>query len=223
MLLLVGLGNPGARYAGNRHNIGFMAVQEIARRHGIARKGDRFLGVIPEGLGVIVKGNIDGTPVRLLLPGTYMNDAGHAVMEAMRAFKLALGDITVFHDEIELHPAYVRVKIGGGNAGHNGLRSISGAIGNNYRRVCIGVGRPPVGETVDHYVLRNFEVTEHSWIVALLTKIADNAGLLVHGEDELFENKIHRDMSEAGFSHMLSYSSSRPKRTKSRREPPADR
>jgi PTH1 family peptidyl-tRNA hydrolase len=223
MLLLVGLGNPGAKYAGNRHNIGFMAVQEIAKRHGIALEGDRFLGVVPECPGVIVKGNIDGTPARLLLPGTYMNEAGRAVAEAMRAFKLSLGDVTVFHDEIELHPAYVRVKVGGGNAGHNGLRSISASIGNNYRRVCIGVGRPPLGEEVDHYVLRNFENTEHSWVVTLLAIIANNAGLLVHSEDEFFENKIRHDMFEAGFSDMLSYSSSRPKRTKSRREPPTGR
>jgi PTH1 family peptidyl-tRNA hydrolase len=216
MLLLVGLGNPGARYAGNRHNVGFTAIEEIARRRHLTGWREKFHGLI-------LRGQIDHEDVLLLLPGTFMNDSGRAVAAAMRASGLTLGDVTVFHDEIELHPAYVKVKVGGGNAGHNGLRSITAAIGNDYRRVCIGVGRPPDGEEVDHYVLRSFENTEHSWVDALLTIVADNVGLLVRGEDKRFEDTIRREMLEAGFKDLLSHSSSRPKKTKSRQEPPTRR
>ena len=135
MLLLVGLGNPGARYVGTRHNVGFMAVQAIAKRHGIGPWRRRFQGVACEG-------TLGGARVLLLLPGTYMNESGRAVAEAAHFYKLPLADITVFHDEIELPPGKVRVKVGGGIAGHNGLRSISEHIGNDYRRVRIGVGHP---------------------------------------------------------------------------------
>ena len=141
MLLFVGLGNPGAKHAGNRHNIGFMAVDAIAKRHGFAPWRRRFQGVATEGA-------IGGEKVLLLLPGTYMNESGRAVAEAMHFYKMPLGDIVVFHDEIDLPPAKVRVKIGGGNAGHNGLRSISAHIGNDYRRVRIGVGHPGDKELV---------------------------------------------------------------------------
>ena len=135
MQLLVGLGNPGARHAGNRHNIGFMVVQAIAKRHSIGPWRRRFQGVACEG-------PIGGERVLLLLPGTYMNESGRAVGEAAHFYKLAPGGITVFHDEIDLVPGKVRVKIGGGVAGHNGLRSITAHIGNDYRRVRIGVGHP---------------------------------------------------------------------------------
>ena len=192
MLLLVGLGNPGAKYAGNRHNIGFMAVQEIAKRHGIGPWRRRFQGVACEG-------PIGGERALLLLPGTFMNESGRAVAEATHFYKLSLDQITVFHDEIDLRPAKVRVKIGGGIAGHNGLRSISEHIGNDYRRVRIGVGHPGNKDQVQHYVLNDFTKSERTWVDALMTILADNAELIVRGEDASFQNKVHLDMVAKGF------------------------
>jgi peptidyl-tRNA hydrolase, PTH1 family len=192
MLLLVGLGNPGARYVGNRHNVGFMAVQEIAKRHGIGPWRRRFQGVACEG-------PIGGERVLLLLPGTYMNDSGRAVAEAAQFYKLAPGDVTVFHDEIELPPGKVRVKVGGGIAGHNGLRSISEHIGNDYRRVRIGVGHPGHKDLVEHYVLSDFAKSERAWVEALIDIVADNVDFLVRGEDASFQNKVHLAMDAQGF------------------------
>jgi PTH1 family peptidyl-tRNA hydrolase len=193
MLLLVGLGNPGASYAGNRHNVGFMAVQEIAKRHGIGPWRRRFAGVACEG-------PLGGGRALLLLPGTFMNDSGRAVAEAAHFYKLALGDITVFHDEIDLPPGKVRVKIGGGIAGHNGLRSISAHIGNDYRRVRIGVGHPGDKDLVQHYVLSDFAKSERGWLDALIATIADNAELIARGEDASFQNKVHLAMVAKGFA-----------------------
>ena len=192
MLLLVGLGNPGARYVGNRHNVGFMAVEAIAKRHGLSPWRRRFQGVACEG-------PIGGARVLLLLPGTFMNESGRAVAEAAHFYKLPLGDITVFHDEIDLPPAKLRVKIGGGIAGHNGLRSISEHIGNDYRRVRIGVGHPGNKDLVQHYVLSDFAKSERGWLEALLAIIADNADLVVRGEDASFQNKVHLAMVAKGF------------------------
>src|SRR5215204_5614768 len=146
MLLLVGLGNPGAPYVGNRHNIGFMAAEAIARRHGFGPWRRRFQGVTAEG-------TIAGSKVLLLLPGTFMNDSGRAVAEAAHFYKLTPADVVVIQDEVELPPAKLRVKTGGGIAGHNGLRSISAHIGNDYRRVRIGVGHPGQKDLVHAYVL----------------------------------------------------------------------
>src|SRR5437868_14801343 len=146
MRLFVGLGNPGAKYARNRHNIGFMAVNEIARRHGFAPWRRRFQGEAAEGA-------LDHEKVILLRPLTYMNDSGRAVQEAANFFKLSAGEITVLQDELELPAAKVRVKIGGGIAGHNGLRSISSHIGNDYRRVRRGIGHPGIQELVHSHVL----------------------------------------------------------------------
>jgi PTH1 family peptidyl-tRNA hydrolase len=193
MLLLVGLGNPGARYAGNRHNIGFMAVQAIAKRNDIGPWRRRFQGVACEG-------PIGGERTLLLLPGTYMNESGRAVAEAVQFYKLSLGDITVFHDEIDLAPSKVRVKIGGGVAGHNGLRSISEHIGNDYRRVRIGVGHPGNKDLVQHYVLSDFAKSERGWVEALIAILADNAELIVHGEDANFQNKVHLAMAAKGLA-----------------------
>ena len=192
MLLLVGLGNPGARYVGNRHNVGFMAVEEIAKRHGIGPWRRRFQGVACEG-------PIEGERVLLLLPGTYMNESGRAVAEAAQFYKIPAGDITVFHDEIELPPAKVRVKVGGGIAGHNGLRSISEHIGNDYRRVRIGVGHPGHKDLVEHYVLSDFAKSERGWVEALVGILADNVDFLVRGEDASFQNKVHLAMVAKGF------------------------
>jgi len=192
MRLVVGLGNPGTQHVGNRHNIGFMAVQEIARRHGIGPWRRRFQGVATEGL-------IGAERVLLLLPGTYMNESGRAVGEAAHFYKLALSDIVVLHDEVDLPPGKVRVKAGGGIAGHNGLRSISAHIGNDYRRVRIGIGHPGAKEMVHGHVLGDFSKAEREWVDALAGVIADNAGLLAKGEDATFQNKVHLAMQAKGF------------------------
>jgi PTH1 family peptidyl-tRNA hydrolase len=192
MLLFVGLGNPGAKHAGNRHNIGFMAVEAIARRHGFAPWRRRFQGVATEG-------TIGREKVLLLLPGTYMNESGRAVGEAMHFYKMTLADIAVFHDEIELPPAKVRVKVGGGIAGHNGLRSITAHVGNEYKRVRLGVGHPGVKEMVHAHVLGDFAKSERPWVEALCDVMADNAELLAQGKDSSFQNKVHLAMVAKGF------------------------
>ena len=192
MLLLVGLGNPGARYAGNRHNVGFLAVQEIAKRHGLGPWRRRFAGVACEG-------PLGGVRTLLLLPGTYMNESGRAVAEAAHFYKLSPADVTVFHDEIDLPPGKVRVKIGGGIAGHNGLRSITEHIGNDYRRVRIGVGHPGDKDLVQHYVLSDFAKTDRGWVDALIAIIGENAELIARGQDASFQNKVHLAMVAKGF------------------------
>jgi len=195
MLLLVGLGNPGARYAGNRHNVGFLAVQEIAKRHGLGPWRRRFAGVACEG-------PLGGVRTLLLLPGTYMNESGRAVAEAAHFYKLSPADIAVFHDEIDLPPGKVRVKIGGGIAGHNGLRSISEHIGNDYRRVRIGVGHPGDKDMVQHYVLNDFAKSDRGWVEALIAIIGQNADLIARGQDASFQNKVHLAMVAKGFGQL---------------------
>src|ERR1700679_2609893 len=192
MRLLVGLGNPGERYVGNRHNIGFMALQEIAKRHGIGPWRRRFQGVACEG-------PIGGARALLLLPGAFIDETGRAGAEAMHFYKLPLKDITVFHDEIDLPPAKVRVKIGGGIAGHNGLRSISEHIGNDYRRVRIGVGHPGSKDKVQHYVLSDFAKSERGWVEALIRILAAHAELIARAEDASFQNKVYLAMVAKGF------------------------
>ena len=192
MRLLVGLGNPGPKYAHNRHNVGFMVVDAIARRHGLGPWRRRFQGVT-------VEGPLGGERVLLLLPGTFMNDSGLAVAEAAHFYKVDVGDIVVFHDEIDLPPAKVRVKTGGGIAGHNGLRSISSHIGNEYRRVRIGVGHPGQKDLVYNYVLGDFAKAERPWVEALCDIMADNAVMIAKGEDAGFQNKVHLAMQAKGF------------------------
>jgi PTH1 family peptidyl-tRNA hydrolase len=192
MLLFVGLGNPGAKYTRNRHNMGFMAVDEIARRHGFAPWRRRFQGETSGGA-------LERERVILLKPATFMNESGRAVQEAASFFKLGVGDVTVFQDELELPPAKVRVKVGGGIAGHNGLRSISSHIGNEYRRVRLGIGHPGVKELVHSHVLADFAKDESPWVTALCEAVADNAGLLVTGRDSTFQNKVHLAMQAKGF------------------------
>src|SRR5918994_3320171 len=187
MRLFVGLGNPGSKYANNRHNIGFMAVDVIARRHGFAPWRRLFQGETSEG-------TLDRERVVLLKPMTFMNESGRAVQEAANFFKLAAGEITVFQDELELPDGKVRVKLGGGIAGHNGLRSISAHIGNEYRRVRIGIGHPGVKELVHGHVLSDFAKSERAWVEALCEVIADNAGLLAKHQDNTFQNKVHLAM-----------------------------
>src|SRR5262252_1569031 len=192
MRLLVGLGNPGTRYAGNRHNIGFMVVEAIARRHGLGPWRRRFQGVACEG-------PIGTERALLLLPGTYMNESGRAVAEAAHFYKLPIDDVVVFHDELDLPPGKLRVKIGGGNAGHNGLRSITAHIGNDYRRVRIGIGHPGVKDLVQPYVLDDFAKSDRPWVEALCGVVADDAELIVKGQDATFQNKVHLAMQAKGF------------------------
>ena len=192
MQLFVGLGNPGSDYVGNRHNVGFMVVEAIAKRHSFAPWRRRFQGVTTEG-------PLGAERVLLLLPGTYMNDSGRAVAEAAHFYKLGVEQIVVFHDEIDLAPAKVRVKTGGGVAGHNGLRSITAHVGNDYRRVRIGVGHPGVKERVQAHVLSDFAKSERDWVDALCAIIADNAELLAKGQDASFQNKVHLAMQAKGF------------------------
>ena len=192
MRLFVGLGNPGAKYANNRHNIGFAVVDEIARRHGFAPWRRRFQGETSEGI-------LERERVVLLKPATFMNESGRAVQEAANFFKLGVGEIIVFQDEIELPPAKVRVKVGGGVAGHNGLRSISSHIGNDYRRVRLGIGHPGVKELVHNHVLSDFAKSDRPWVAALCEAVADNAALLTSDRDSTFQNKVHLALQARGF------------------------
>lgn len=192
MRLFVGLGNPGSKYQGNRHNIGFMAVDDIARRHGFAPWRRRFQGETAEG-------TLDRERVILLKPSTYMNESGRAVAEAANFFKLGQGDIVVFHDELDLPPAKLRIKTGGGHAGHNGLRSISAHVGNDYHRVRLGIGHPGTKELVHAYVLSDFAKAERPWVEALCDAVADNAALIATGKDGAFQNKVHLVMGAKGF------------------------
>ena len=192
MVLFVGLGNPGARHAQNRHNVGFMAADAIASRHAFAPWRRRFQGEAAEGA-------LGGQRALLLKPTTYMNESGRAVAEAVRFYKLPLRDVVVLYDEIDLPPGKLRVKTGGGNAGHNGLRSLSAHIGNDYRRVRLGIGHPGHKDLVHHHVLSDFAKADRPWVEALLAAIADNAELLARGEDASFQNKIHLAMDAKGF------------------------
>jgi len=192
MRLFVGLGNPGSKYQGNRHNIGFMVIDEIARRHGFSPWRRRFQGETADGV-------LDGERVTLLKPLTYMNESGRAVQEATSFYKIGQSEVAVFHDEIELPPAKVRVKVGGGIAGHNGLRSISAHIGNDYLRVRLGVGHPGAKELVHNHVLGDFAKSERPWVEALCDIVADNAGLIASGKDSTFANKVHLAMQAKGF------------------------
>ncbi|MGE3831796.1 MAG: aminoacyl-tRNA hydrolase [Parvibaculaceae bacterium] len=184
MLLFVGLGNPGPRYAGNRHNIGFMAVDEIVRRHGFGPWRKRFQGETSQG-------TLAGEPVLVLKPMTYMNESGQSVSAAMRYCGLEPGDIVVLHDEIDLPPAKVRLKTGGGHAGNNGIRSIEAHIGKDFHRVRLGVGKPDEKGVAHHHVLGDFNKADRQWLDPLLDAIAANADLLARREFASFQNKVH--------------------------------
>ena len=192
MFLFVGLGNPGREYAGNRHNIGFMAVDAIAREHGISTFRSRFQGQAAEG-------PLGSERVVLLKPATYMNESGRAVAEAMKFYKIPLDSIVVLHDELDLAPGKLRVKKGGGNAGHNGLRSITAHVGNDYRRVRLGIGHPGDKALVHNYVLNDFAKSEQGWVETLCDSVARNAALLAKGDDAGLQNKVHLAMAAAGF------------------------
>lgn len=183
MQLFVGLGNPGAKYARNRHNIGFMALDRIAEDHGFGPWKSKFQGQIAEG-------RLGGDKVLLLKPETFMNRSGQSVGEAMRFYKLEPGDVTVFHDELDLAPGKVRVKQGGGHAGHNGLRSIHGHIGDAYRRVRLGIGHPGRKEAVAGYVLHDFSRADEDWLDDVLRGLSDGAGHLAAGDGGKFMNAV---------------------------------
>jgi PTH1 family peptidyl-tRNA hydrolase len=185
MKLIVGLGNPGEKYASNRHNIGFMAVDEIARGYGFGPWKKRFQGLAAEG-------QIGLEKCLLLKPSTYMNESGRSVGEAMRFYKLALGDVIVIHDEIDLDPGKIRVKTGGGNAGHNGLKSISAHIGNEYKRVRLGIGHPGEKALVANYVLQDFAKADKTWLTPLLEGVARGMARLVEGSDAGFLSEAAR-------------------------------
>ena len=187
MLLLVGLGNPGAAYQGHRHNVGFMAVDAIARTHNFGPPKLRFRGEMREGVLTSAKGS---TKTLILKPMTYMNESGNAVREAVDFFKLELSDVVVIYDELDLAPGKIRAKAGGGNAGHNGLRSLSAHIGNDYRRVRIGIGHPGIKEVVPLHVLHDFAKSDRLWLEPLIAAIAEAAPYLADGDDAGFMNKV---------------------------------
>jgi peptidyl-tRNA hydrolase, PTH1 family len=192
MLLFVGLGNVGKTFAGHRHNAGFMALDAIAREYDVPAFRLRFQGFV----GEIV---LEGERVILLKPQIYMNESGRSAGEAARYYQIDPSRIVVFHDELDLPLGKVRVKTGGGNAGHNGLRSLTGHLGNEYRRVRIGIGHPGDKALVHNYVLSDFAKAEIPWVAALCNAIALHAGLLAKRDDEAFQCRIHQVMETAGF------------------------
>ena len=183
MKLFVGLGNPGAKYAQNRHNIGFMAVDRIAADHGFGPWRSKFQGSVSEGV-------MGGEKIILLKPETFMNRSGQSVGEAARFYKVDPSDIVVFHDEIDLAPGKLRVKQGGGHAGHNGLRSLHGHIGDAYGRVRMGVGHPGHKDAVATYVLKDFSKSDQAWLDDMLRGISDGAAALAQGDTGRFQNAV---------------------------------
>ena len=183
MKLFVGLGNPGADYALNRHNVGFMAVDAIAAVHNFPAWRHRFSGLLTEG-------RLGGAKVLLLTPQTYMNESGRSAGEAMRFYKLDVSDVVVFHDELDLAVGKVRVKVGGGVAGHNGLKSLSAHLGNDYVRVRIGVGHPGHRERVVGHVMNDFAKADFDWLEPLIVAIADAAPHLVDGANDKFQTQV---------------------------------
>lgn len=190
MWLLVGLGNPGAEYEGHRHNVGFMAIEEIAKEYNYGPFRSKYQGMF-------VEGKINGVKAGLLMPKTYMNNSGQAVAAAAKFYKVKPENIIVFHDELDLPPVKVRVKVGGGNGGHNGLKSMQAHLGSaEFKRVRIGIGHPGDKDKVSDYVLSNFAKTERSQINTLTSMLARHAPLLVEGNDTLFMTKITEEMKD---------------------------
>jgi PTH1 family peptidyl-tRNA hydrolase len=183
VFIIAGLGNPGRQYQDNRHNIGFLAVEAIARAHSFSPWSKKFKSEISEG-------TIGGEKVLLMKPQTFMNLSGDAVGEAMRFYKLSPTDIIIFHDELDLPAAKVRVKVGGGNGGHNGLRSMDAHVGRDYKRVRLGIGHPGVKDMVSGHVLGDFHKVDQEWLAPLLEDIARNVELLFTGDGSQFMNKL---------------------------------
>jgi PTH1 family peptidyl-tRNA hydrolase len=189
MKLFVGLGNPGEKYAKNRHNIGFMAVERIAERHGFGPWKKKFKGYAADG-------EIGGEKVLLLKPETYMNESGQSVGEAARFLKISEGDVIVFHDELDLLPGRIKVKTGGGNAGHNGLRSITAHLGNETVRVRLGIGHPGSKDAVSHFVLSDFAKADQQWLPDLLDAVAKAAPHLAKGDAARFQTDVARFLQQ---------------------------
>ncbi len=189
MLILVGQGNPGEKYAGNRHNLGFMTLDAIAAAHGFGPWRSRFSGLVSEG-------TVEAGPVRhkllLLKPQTFYNETGRAAGEAVRFYKLGADAVTVFHDEIDLAPGRVRVKRGGGHSGNNGVRSLIAHLGPEIRRVRLGVGHPGAKDQVMPHVLSDFPKAELDWVHALIAACARALPFLVAGEDERYQTEVLR-------------------------------
>ena len=185
----VGLGNPGTQYAMHRHNVGYMAADAIAEVHDFDPPKKAFAGWTRQG-------RIGGERILLLKPATFMNDSGRSVGEAMRFFKRSLEDVTVFHDELDLAPFKVKVKVGGGTAGHNGLRSVEAHIGNAFRRVRVGIGHPGHKEKVNKHVLGNYAKAETDRLSDLLAAIAAEADWLAKGDDARFMNEVALRMQD---------------------------
>lgn len=183
MIIIAGLGNPGSKHENNRHNVGFMAADAIHRRHSFSSWAKKFQAEI-------ASGTVDGEKVLLLKPQSFMNRSGQAVGEAMRFHKLGPADLVVLYDELDLAPGKLRIKTGGGAGGHNGIRSIDAHCGKDYRRVRIGIGHPGDKDMVQHHVLGDFAKSDREWLDPMLDAIADNAGLLVRGDDAGFMNKV---------------------------------
>ena len=190
MHLIVGLGNPGPKYQGNRHNIGFMAVDAIVRRHGFSPWRKRFQGEASEGM-------LAGEKVLVLKPMTYMNESGRAAGEAMRFYDIDPSQLIVFYDELDLAPGKLRVKLGGGAAGHNGIRSLISHCGPHFVRVRMGIGHPGDKALVQPHVLSDFAKADQAWLSPLLDAVADHVPLLVQGEEGSFQNKVHLALNPA--------------------------
>ena len=190
MKLIVGLGNPGSKFSGHRHNVGYMAVDRIAQDHGFHAWRAKFQGVVADG-------RIDGSRATLLKPETYMNQSGQSVGEAMRFFKIRPEDVIVIHDELDLDPGKIRAKLGGGTAGHRGLRSIQLHVGGAFARIRIGIGHPGRKELVNPYVLRDFHRDDDAWLDDLLAAVSRSARLLVTGDLQRFTTEValHRTLS----------------------------
>jgi PTH1 family peptidyl-tRNA hydrolase len=191
MKLLVGLGNPGDRYRNNRHNIGFMALERIARDARAPAWRKRFEGQATEA-------DIGGARALLLRPETFMNDSGRSVAAAMRFHKIPLADVTVFHDELDLPPSRMRAKLGGGNAGHNGLRSITALCGNDYARVRLGIGHPGDKALVHGYVLSDFAKDEWRWVEDLCAAVSAECPALAGGDLAAFQSRVAAAMAAKG-------------------------
>ncbi|OHV84330.1 aminoacyl-tRNA hydrolase [Rhizobium sp. LCM 4573] len=183
MLIIAGLGNPGSKYAGNRHNIGFMAVDAIQRRPGFSPWSKKFRAEVSEG-------ELAGEKVLLMKPQTFMNLSGEAVGEAMRFFKLSPQNVLAIYDELDLPPSKSRIKTGGGHGGHNGVKSLDAHCGKEYRRLRLGIGHPGAKELVHNHVLGDFAKADHAWLDPLIDAIADNAEMLARNEDSQFLNKL---------------------------------
>jgi PTH1 family peptidyl-tRNA hydrolase len=189
MLILAGLGNPGAKYAGNRHNIGFMAVDALADRWGFGSERARFHGLVREGAIPTPTGEVRALALK---PMTYMNESGLSVGDALKFYKSALAELVVFHDELDIAPGRFRMKAGGGAAGHNGLRSIAGRLGPDFRRARLGIGHPGHKDLVLGYVLADFAKADAPWVRALCEACADAAPLLAAGDDDTYQNEVLR-------------------------------